>query len=51
MFSQDMWKELAAKVVTLLPQITSAVLVFLLFWLASVLARLIVIRVGTARGV
>jgi small conductance mechanosensitive channel len=51
MFSQEMWKELAAKVVTSLPQIASAVLVFLLFWLASVLARRIVIRVGTARGI
>ena len=51
MLSQDMWKELAAKVVTSLPQIASAVLVFLLFWLAAVMARRIIIRLGKARGI
>ena len=51
MFSSEAWQQLNTKIVGLLPGIITGIVVFILFWIGSVLLRGIIIRVGEARGI
>lgn len=50
MFDEKMVEAVAAKVALYLPQLGTAILVWILFWLGAVILQKIVVRVGHARG-
>ena len=51
MFSQATLDSLTGQAALWLPRVVTGVVVFLLFWLAAVILRRVVIRVGEVRGI
>ncbi len=51
MFTEEAWQEIVDQVVNYLPQLATSVIVFLLFWIGAAIARRVIIRLGTARGI